>query len=95
MPTQTIPSYKDLLQFDIEELRSLNRTVVDVIKIKRDAEGREKSRQINVGDEITITSPRMIGQKFEVMKINSKKAVCKNKETGVQYNVPFNMIVTK
>ena len=95
MLNPSIPTYNDLLHFSLEELRNLNKTVVDVINIKRDAEGREKSRQINVGDEITISDRKIMGQKFEVMKINSKKAVCKNKITGVEYNVPFNMIITK
>ena len=85
-------TYSELMKMDVDELRNLNEMAIEIIKVKMSLIGMEKAKSLSVGDEFKINHKNHTNQIFIVEKINKKKVVGKNKETGVSYNIPFEMI---
>ena len=85
-------NYSELNQMSIEELRSLNKLVVEVIKSKRALAGFETKQQLRIGDNVKVNHPKMAGKQLQVMKINRTKAKLKVLNGGGIWNVPLSMI---
>ena len=85
-------NYSELNQMSIEDLRSLNKMVVEVIKSKRTLEGYEKKQQLYVGANVSVNHPKMVGKQLRVEKINRTKAKLRVLNGGGIWNVPLEMI---
>ena len=85
-------NYSELNQMNIEDLRSLNKMVVEVIKSKRTLEGYEKKQQLYVGANVSVNHPKMVGKQLRVEKINRTKAKLRVLNGGGIWNVPLSMI---
>lgn len=85
-------NYSELNQMSIEDLRSLNKMVVEVIKSKRTLEGYEKKQQLYVGANVSVNHPKMVGKQLRVEKINRTKAKLRVLNGGGIWNVPLSMI---
>lgn len=85
-------NYSELNQMSIEDLRSLNKMVVEVIKSKRTLEGYEKKQQLYVGANVSVNHPKMAGKQLRVEKINRTKAKLRVLNGGGIWNVPLSMI---
>ena len=85
-------NYSELNQMSIEELRSLNKLVVEVIKSKRAMAGFETKQQLYVGANVSVNHPKMAGKQLRVEKINRTKAKLRVLNGGGIWNVPLEMI---
>jgi len=85
-------NYSELNQMSIEDLRSLNKMVVEVIKSKRTLDGYEKKQQLYIGANVSVNHPKMKGKQLRVEKINRTKAKLRLLNGGGIWNVPLEMI---
>jgi hypothetical protein len=86
-------NYSQLNQMSLEELRSLNSLVVEVIKSKRAMAAFEKKQELRVGMTVKVNHPKLMGKQLRVEKVNRTKASLKVLSGGFgSYNVPLNMI---
>lgn len=85
-------TYDDLMKMDVEKLRDYNKMIVETIKMKTSLLAKERVKDVSVGDEILIEHKRHKNVVFIVEKINKKNLVGKNKETGMSYNIPFELV---
>ena len=85
-------NYSELNQMSIEDLRSLNKMVVEVIKSKRTLEGYEKKQELYVGANVKVNHPKLMGKQLRVEKINRTKAKLKVLNGVGTWNVPLEMI---
>ena len=90
-------NYSELNQMTIEELRSLNSMVIDVIKSKKAMVGYETKQQLYVGANVKVNHPKLAGKQCRVEKINRTKCVIKvlngpSYGRVSSYNVPLSMV---
>lgn len=90
-------TYQELNQLSIEELRVLNKKVVEVIKMKRSESAMDIKEQLYVGANVSVNHPKMKGKQLRVVKINRTKAVLEvlngpSYGRVGSYNVPLSMI---
>ena len=64
---------KDLLYLSVEDLRTLNGKVVEMLKLKSRLQAREKSATLKVGQVVEINQAKHKGQKFIIKKELYKK----------------------
>ena len=85
-------TYSELNQMNIEDLRSLNKMVVEVIKSKRALAGFETKQQLYVGANVKVNHSKLAGKQLRVEKINRTKCVVKVLNGYGTYNVPLEMV---
>ena len=85
-------NYSQLSKLSVEELRDINRLVVDLIKQKRTIESLEKKVGLSVGMKVTVNHPKLRGRELEVTKINRTKANLRVIGGFASYNVPVSLI---
>lgn len=76
----------------LDQLRSLNQMVIDVIKTKKAMAGYETKQQLRVGMNVSVNHPKLAGKQLRVEKINITKAVLKVLNGYGTYTVPLSMI---
>ena len=84
--------YSELSKLSIEELRSINEMVVELIKSKRTVESLEKKMGLKIGMKVKVNHPKLMGRELEVVKINRTKANLRVIGGFASYNVPVSMI---
>jgi len=85
-------NYSELNQMSLDQLRSLNQMVIDVIKTKKAMAGYETKQQLRVGHNVSVNHPKLAGKQCRVEKINRTKAVLKVLNGHGTYTVPLSMI---
>jgi hypothetical protein len=86
-------NYSQLNQMSLEELRSLNSLVVEVINSKRAMMAFEKKQELRVGMTVSVNHPKLMGKQLRVEKVNRTKASLKVLSGGFgSYTVPLSMI---
>jgi hypothetical protein len=85
-------NYSQLSKLSVEELRSINQMVVQLIKQKRTIESLEKKIGLEVGMKVKVNNPKLQGRELEVVKINRTKANLRVVGGYASYNVPVSMI---
>ena len=86
-------NYSQLNQMSLEELRSLNSLVVEVINSKRAMIAFEKKQELRVGMTVSVNHPKLMGKQLRVEKVNRTKASLKVLSGGFgSYTVPLSMI---
>lgn len=85
-------NYSELNQMSLDQLRSLNQMVIDVIKTKKAMAGYETKQQLRVGMNVSVNHPKLAGKQCRVEKINITKAVLKVLNGYGTYTVPLSMI---
>lgn len=85
-------TYQELNQLTIEELRSLNSKVVEVIKMKRSVQAMDIKDELYLGANVSVNHPKLQGKQLRVEKINRTKAVLSVLNGVGQYTVPMSMI---
>jgi len=83
-------NYSELSKLSVEELRTLNSKVVEIIKIKNNMSAQTTKGSLYVGVSVTVNHPRLRNEICKVTKINRTKVVINN-----QYNVPMSMVTIK
>lgn len=82
---QTISSLKDLIRACESEIKRK--------KIIAYSERKEKAtKELNLGDIVSVTGTKFKGEIFEVIKLNPKKVKCK-RENGETWNIPYAHII--
>ena len=84
-------NYSELSKLSIEELRSINSVVVDLIKQKRTIASLEKKVGLRVGMNVRVNHPKLAGKELSINKINRTKATLSVKSGGV-FIVPISLI---
>jgi hypothetical protein len=84
-------NYSQLSKLSVEELRSINQLVIDLIKQKRTMASLEKKVGLCVGMKVTVNHPKLRGVELSVNKINRTKATVSVK-SGACYIVPISLI---
>lgn len=85
-------TYSELANLSVSELRSINQIVVDLIKQKRNIESLQKKMSLQVGMNVKVNHPKLMGRNLEVVKINRTKANLRVVGGFASYNVPVSMI---
>ena len=85
-------TYQELNQLSIEQLRMLNKKVVEVIKIKKSETALNVKEELYIGANVSVNHPKLKGKQLRVEKINRTKAVLKVLNGYGTYTVPMNMI---
>ena len=90
-------TYQELNQLSIEELRVLNKKVVEVIKMKRSESAMDIKSELYVGANVSVNHPKMKGKQCRVKKINRTKVIVEvlngpSYGRVGSYNVPLSMI---
>jgi hypothetical protein len=84
-------NYSQLSKLSVEELRNINKLVVDLIKQKRTIESLEKKIGLQVGMKVKVNHPKLNGVELFINKINRTKATVSVK-SGASYIVPISLI---
>ena len=84
-------NYSELSKLSVEELRSINSLVVELIKQKRTIVSLEKKVGLRVGMDVKVNHPKLSGVELHISKINRTKATVHTKK-GVAYIVPISLI---
>jgi transcription antitermination factor NusG len=84
-------NYSQLSKLSVEELRNINKLVVDLIKQKRTIQSLEKKVGLQVGMMVRVNHPKLAGKELSVNKINRTKATVSVK-SGACYIVPISLI---
>ena len=84
-------NYSQLSKLSVEELRNINKLVVDLIKQKRTIQSLEKKVGLQVGMTVRVNHPKLAGKDLSVNKINRTKATVSVK-SGACYIVPISLI---
>jgi hypothetical protein len=84
-------NYSELSKLSVEELRNINKLVVDLIKQKRTIQSLEKKVGLRVGMNVRVNHPKLRGKELSVNKINRTKATLSVKSGGV-FIVPISLI---
>jgi hypothetical protein len=84
-------NYSQLSKLSVEELRNINKLVVDLIKQKRTIESLEKKIGLQVGMKVKVNHPKLRGVELFINKINRKMANVSVK-SGASYIVPISLI---
>ena len=83
-----------LNQLNSEELKTLNKAVVEMAKAKSRIASVTKSASLFEGQEVEIDHPSHRGEKFIIKKINRTRCKVRSlTNTLASYNVPMNMII--
>lgn len=81
----------ELSKLSVEELRNINKLVVDLIKQKRTIQSLENKVGLRVGMTVKVNHPKLRGKELSVNKINRTKATLSVKSGGV-FIVPISLI---
>jgi hypothetical protein len=84
-------NYSELSNLSVEELRNINRIVVELIKAKRTVESLTNKAGLKVGMSVRVNHPKLAGKELFVNKISRTKATLSVK-SGASYNVPISLI---
>jgi len=84
-------NYSELSKLSVEELRNINRIVVELIKVKRTVESLTNKVGLKVGMSVRVNHPKLAGKELFVNKISRTKATLSVK-SGACYNVPISLI---
>lgn len=84
-----------LVDMNKEELKLLNKEVVNRINLLNRKEAESIKYKIKVGEIVNIKHKAHKQDKFEVRKINRKRAVLRQVGTSQDYAVPLHLIITK
>ena len=85
---------KELLYLSVEDLRTLNGKVVEMLKLKSRLQAREKSATLKVGQEVEINQAKHRGQKFIIKKVKRTKCIIQAKDNMMEtYNCPIGMLI--
>jgi hypothetical protein len=84
-------NYSQLSKLSVDELRNINKLVVDLIKQKRTIESLEKKIGLQVGMKVKVNHPKLRGVELFINKINRTKATVSVK-SGASYIVPISLI---
>jgi vacuolar-type H+-ATPase subunit B/Vma2 len=79
----------------IEDLMSLNKRVVEIVKAKKAALAMEKKDSLSIGEIVSVEHRRLRGAKLEVIKINRTKAILRKVGSLAEFSVPLSMINLK
>ena len=85
-------NYAELNQMSIEDLRMLNKRVVEVIKMKRRVTALDVKEGLYVGATVKVNHPKLMGKELRVEKINRTKASLSLLNGVGFYNVPLGMV---
>jgi hypothetical protein len=76
----------------IEELKMLNETIINTIKLKRNMEATIKKVELSIGMRVRVNHPKLMGRELEIKKIGRTKATLAVIGGMSSYNVPITMI---
>jgi hypothetical protein len=85
-------NYSELSKLSVEELRILNKRVVEVIKLKKSETALNVKESLYVGANVSVNHPKLVGKQLRVEKINRTKAILSVLNGRGKYTVPMNMI---
>jgi len=90
-------NYSELQNLSIQELRTLNSQIIQLVKIKKSEMAWETKQELYIGANVSINHPKLRGKQCRVNKINRTKAVIEVLNSTSygkvnEYNVPLSMI---
>ena len=85
---------KELLYLSVEQLQTLNRKVVEMLKLKNRLQSREKGATLKIGQVVEINQAKHKGQKFIIKKVKRTKCIIQAKDNIMEtYNCPISMLI--
>jgi len=84
--------YEEFEGMDIPQLREVNSTLVDIIKLKVKQKGQRIMRSLANGDKVEVWKGGKKVWKGEVVEKKRTRVVVKRDFDGINYNVPASML---
>lgn len=82
----------DLNKLSIEDLRRLNKMVIDTIKAKKKADSKDKRKTLSIGQKVVVEHRKTSGKVFIISDIRVTKATIKEQGGFASFEVPLSMI---
>ena len=82
----------DLNKLSIEDLRRLNKMVIDTIKAKKKADSKDKRKTLSIGQKVVVEHRKTSGKVFIIKDIRLTKATVHEVDGFGRYDVPLTMI---
>jgi len=78
----------EVLKMDLQELRAFQMVVNKCIESKIS----KTVSELQIGDTVKVNHRKVLGQHFNIIKINRKKCKVKQVNSGITYNVAMSLI---
>ena len=78
----------EVLKMDLQELRAFQMVVNKCIESKIS----KTVSELQIGDTVKVNHHKVLGQHFNIVKINRKKCKVKQVNSGITYNVAMSLI---
>lgn len=82
----------DLNKLSIEDLRRLNKMVIDTIKAKKKTDSKDKRKTLSIGQKVVVEHRKTSGKVFIISDIRVTKATIKEQGGFASFEVPLSMI---
>lgn len=82
----------DLQKLSVEDLRRLNKMVIDTIKSKKKVQTKEKRKELSIGQKVVVEHKKTSGKVFIISDIRVTKATIKEQGGFASFEVPLSMI---
>ena len=82
----------DLNKLSLEDLRRLNKMVIDTIKAKKKADSKDKRKTLSIGQKVVVEHRKTSGKVFIISDIRVTKATIKEQGGFASFEVPLSMI---
>lgn len=81
-----------LNKLSLDDLRKLNKMVVDTINSKKRQDSKEKRKTLSIGQKVVVEHKKTSGKVFIISDIRLTKATIKEQGGFSSYEVPLSMI---
>jgi hypothetical protein len=78
----------EVLKMDLQELRAFQMVINKCIESKIS----KTVSELQIGDTVKVNHHKVLGQHFNIIKINRKKCKVKQVNSGITYNVAMSLI---
>ena len=82
----------DLQKLSLEDLRRLNKMVVETINAKKKQDSKDKRKTLSIGQKVVVEHKKTSGKVFIISDIRVTKATIKEQGGFASYEVPLSMI---
>lgn len=82
----------DLQKLSLEDLRRLNKMVVETINAKKKQDSKDKRKTLSIGQKVVVEHKKTSGKVFIISDIRVTKATIKEQGGFASFEVPLSMI---
>lgn len=85
-------NFNELMNMSIEDLRGLNRLVIDAIKSKQALVAHDMRQELRSGDNVKVNHRKTFGRVFIVKEIKKTRCTVRSVDGRENFVVPMSMV---